>query len=84
MKFHALRDILQNFGYAMPAWYFFEWDPEQKAWMGKLQEVSEALLSASAGKLKAVAVDFREFDIRKNCPMYFSAPGIPVFVLITN
>ena len=44
MKFHALRDILQNFGYAMPAWYFFEWDPEQKAWMGKLQEVSEAPL----------------------------------------
>ena len=48
------------------------------------QEVSEALLSASVGKLKAVAVDFREFDIRKNCPMYFSAPEIPVFVLITN
>lgn len=44
MKFHALRDILQNFGYAMPAWYFFEWDPEQKAWMGRLQEVSEAPL----------------------------------------
>lgn len=44
MKFHVLKEILQNFGYAIPAWYFFEWNPEEKVWTGKLQEVSEAPL----------------------------------------
>lgn len=44
MKFNGLKEVLQNFGYGIPAWYFFEWDPEQEAWMGRLQEVSEAPL----------------------------------------
>lgn len=48
------------------------------------QEVTEEELGEAIRKMKAVVVDFKEFDIRKNRPAYFLAPGVPIFVLMTN
>ena len=63
--------------------YFLLGCSDDGAYIG--QEVTAEELSAVTGSLKGAVVDFKEFDIRKNCPMYFSAGEIPVlFVLMTN
>lgn len=42
IKFKEWKEILQKFGYAIPAVYFMEWRQEDNMWIGRLQEVSEA------------------------------------------
>lgn len=42
MKFKKWKEILQKFGYSIPAVYWMEWNPEENLWLGRLQEASES------------------------------------------